>query len=49
VGDVPNVVYPTAALVDREGNRVSIYCGVADTVVCLAHGHVSALLDIVRG
>ena len=45
VGDVPNVVFPTAALVDREADRVSIYYGGADTVVCLAHGHLSEILD----
>ena len=38
VGDVPNVVFPCAALVDTERDRLSIYYGAADTVVCLAHG-----------
>jgi beta-1,4-mannooligosaccharide/beta-1,4-mannosyl-N-acetylglucosamine phosphorylase len=42
VGDVQNVVFPTAALVD--GDRVSIYYGAADTVTCLAHGHLSDLV-----
>ena len=45
VGDVPNVVFPTAALVDRKADRVSIYYGGADTMVCLAHGHPSGILD----
>jgi beta-1,4-mannooligosaccharide/beta-1,4-mannosyl-N-acetylglucosamine phosphorylase len=48
VGDVPNVVFPCAALVDRDGDRLSIYYGGADTVVCLAHGHLSEVLDFVR-
>jgi beta-1,4-mannooligosaccharide/beta-1,4-mannosyl-N-acetylglucosamine phosphorylase len=48
VGDVPNVVFPCAALVDRDADRVSIYYGGADTVVCLAHGHLSELLAFVR-
>jgi beta-1,4-mannooligosaccharide/beta-1,4-mannosyl-N-acetylglucosamine phosphorylase len=48
VGDVPNVVFPCAALVDREADRVSVYYGGADTVVCLAHGHLSELLAFVR-
>ena len=39
VGDVPNVVFPCAALVD--GDRISIYYGAADTVTCLAHGYIS--------
>jgi len=48
VGDVPNVVFPCAALVDREADRVSIYYGGADTVTCLAHGHLSEILAFVR-
>jgi beta-1,4-mannooligosaccharide/beta-1,4-mannosyl-N-acetylglucosamine phosphorylase len=44
VGDVPNVVFPCAALVD--GDRISIYYGAADTVVCLAHGYVSEILGL---
>lgn len=48
VGDVPNVVFPCAALVDRETDRLSIYYGAADTVTCLAHGHISEILDFVR-
>jgi beta-1,4-mannooligosaccharide/beta-1,4-mannosyl-N-acetylglucosamine phosphorylase len=46
VGDVPNVVFPCAALV--EDDRVSIYYGGADTVVCLAHAYLSELLEFVR-
>ena len=48
VGDVPNVVFPCAALVDREADRISIYYGAADTVVCLAHGQLSEILEFVR-
>ena len=48
VGDVPNVVFPCAALVDHDADRISVYYGGADTVVCLAHGHLSELLDFVR-
>ncbi len=44
LGDVPNVVFPGSALVDREGDRLTIYYGAADTVVCLAHGHLSEVL-----
>ena len=49
IGDVPNVVFPCAALVERENDRLTIYYGGADTVVCLAHGHLSEILDFVRG
>jgi beta-1,4-mannooligosaccharide/beta-1,4-mannosyl-N-acetylglucosamine phosphorylase len=44
VGDVPNVVFPCAALVDHELDRLSVYYGAADTVVCLAHGRLSEVL-----
>ena len=49
VGDVPNVVFPCAALVDRDADRVSIYYGAADTVTCLAHAHLSELVAFARG
>ena len=48
VGDVPNVVFPCAALVDRDTDRVSIYYGAADTVTCLAHAHLSEIVEFVR-
>lgn len=48
VGDVPNVVFPCAALLDRPTGRVSIYYGAADTVTCLAHGYLSEILASLR-
>ncbi len=48
VGDVPNVVFPCAALVDAARDRITIYYGGADTVVCMAHAHLSELLAFVR-
>ena len=48
IGDVPNVVFPCAALVDHVADRVSIYYGAADTVVCVAHAHLSELVAFVR-
>jgi beta-1,4-mannooligosaccharide/beta-1,4-mannosyl-N-acetylglucosamine phosphorylase len=48
VGDVPNVVFPCAALVDRGRDRLTVYYGGADTVVCLAHGHLSEVVASVR-
>jgi beta-1,4-mannooligosaccharide/beta-1,4-mannosyl-N-acetylglucosamine phosphorylase len=48
VGDVPNVVFPCAALVDRRADRLTIYYGGADTVVCIAHAHLSEVLAFVR-
>jgi len=48
VGDVPNVVFPCAALVDEPADRLTVYYGGADTVVCMAHGHLSEVLAFVR-
>ena len=48
VGDVQNVVFPCAALVDQATDRVTIYYGAADTVTCLAHGYISEIIDSLR-
>jgi beta-1,4-mannooligosaccharide/beta-1,4-mannosyl-N-acetylglucosamine phosphorylase len=45
-GDVPNVLFPTAALSDTE--KVAIYYGAADTVVGLAFGYLQEILDFVK-
>ncbi len=49
VGDVPNVVFPCAALVDRATDRLAVYYGGADTVVCLAFGRLSDIIAAARG
>ena len=46
-GDVPNVAFPCAALVDAGTGRLAIYYGGADTVVCLAFGHVAEVVSFV--
>jgi beta-1,4-mannooligosaccharide/beta-1,4-mannosyl-N-acetylglucosamine phosphorylase len=48
VGDVPNVAFPCAALVDAGRDRLTIYYGGADTVVCMAHGSLSEVIEFVR-
>jgi len=48
VGDVPNVAFPCAALCDADTGRLAVYYGGADTVVCLAFGHVDELIDFTR-
>lgn len=45
VGDVPNVVFPCAALADAATGRIAIYYGAADTVTCLAYADVDELVD----
>ena len=48
VGDVPNVVFPCAAIVDSDTQRMAIYYGAADTVVALAYARVNELVDFVK-
>lgn len=45
VGDVPNVVFPCAALYDQPTGRIAIYYGGADTVTALAFCKVDEVLD----
>jgi len=49
VGDVPNVVFPCAALVDPPTGRMAIYYGGADTVTCLAFAYLHEVVEFVRG
>ena len=44
VGDVPNVVFPTAMLCDAPTGRLAIYYGAADTVTALAFGYADELV-----
>ena len=48
VGDVPNVVFPCAALTDAETGRIAIYYGGADTVVALAFTTVDEVIDFIK-
>lgn len=48
VGDVPNVVFPCAALVDSATGRLALYYGGADTVVAVAFGYVHELVQFIR-
>ena len=47
VGDVPNVVFPCAALADADTGRIAIYYGAADTSVALAFTTVDDVIDYV--
>ena len=48
MGDVPNVVFPCAALHDAESGKIAVYYGCADTVTGLAFTTVDKLLDYVK-
>jgi len=45
-GDVPNVVFPCAALCD--GEKVAVYYGAADTVVGMAFCHLDEMLGFIK-
>ncbi|WP_331487653.1 glycoside hydrolase family 130 protein [Anaerocolumna sp. AGMB13025] len=48
VGDVPNVVFPCAALTDAATGRIALYYGCADTVTGLAFTTVNDLMDYMK-
>jgi len=48
VGDVPNVVFPCAALHDAETGRIAVYYGAADTVTGLAFGYVDDIVQFTK-
>lgn len=48
VGDVPNVVFPCAALTDAETGRIALYYGAADTSVALAFTTVGETIDFIK-
>lgn len=45
-GDVPNVLFPCAALHDTD--KVAVYYGAADTVVGLAFGYIPQIIDFLK-
>jgi len=48
VGDVPNVVFPCAALTDADTGRIAIYYGCADTVTGIAFTTVNELMEYMK-
>jgi beta-1,4-mannooligosaccharide/beta-1,4-mannosyl-N-acetylglucosamine phosphorylase len=48
VGDVPNVVFPCAALADGPTGRIALYYGCADTVTGLAFAQADELIAFAR-
>ena len=48
VGDVPNVVFPCAALADALTGRIAIYYGCADTVTGLAFCQVDDVMEFIK-
>ena len=48
VGNVPNVVFPCATLLDAPTGRLAIYYGCADTVTGLAFAYIHDIIDFVK-
>jgi len=48
VGDVPNVVFPIATLVDGKTGRLALYYGCADTSVSVAYAQLDELIAFVK-
>ena len=48
IGDVPGVVFPTGAVLDRDSNQLCIYYGVADKVVALATADLGEIIDFLK-
>ena len=46
VGDVPNVIFPCAAL--HEDNKLAVYYGAADTHVAIAFGHLDEVVAFTK-
>ena len=46
VGDVPNVIFPSAAV--TQGDAIRIYYGCADTCVSIAEGTISDIVNFVK-
>jgi beta-1,4-mannooligosaccharide/beta-1,4-mannosyl-N-acetylglucosamine phosphorylase len=47
IGDINNVVFASAAVVEDDG-EVKVYYGAADTSVCVATGNLQELVDLTR-
>ena len=47
-GDVPNVIFPCAALHSEKEDKLALYYGAADTVTSVAFGHISEIVDFVK-
>jgi predicted GH43/DUF377 family glycosyl hydrolase len=48
LGDAPNVVFPTGLVADPANDQLRLYYGAADTVVAMATGRLSEVLDYLR-
>jgi len=48
VGFVPNVVFPTATLLDDKTGKLDVYYGSADTYVCMASANIKDVIAFIK-
>jgi beta-1,4-mannooligosaccharide/beta-1,4-mannosyl-N-acetylglucosamine phosphorylase len=48
LGDVPNVVFPVATLLDEKTGRLTLYYGCADTCVGVAYARLSDVIEFTK-
>ena len=48
IGDVPNVVFPCAALHDSQTGRIAVYYGAADTTTCIAFSYIQDIIEHIK-
>jgi len=48
IGDVFNVVFPTAAVTSPGSDEIDLYYGCADTRIGLAHGNIREIVDYIK-
>ena len=48
LGDVPDVVFPTGAILDRNANEFRLYYGAADSTVGLALADPAELIEYIK-
>ena len=48
VGDVPNVVFPTAAIVFEDTGQIRLYYGAADTYVAMATAQLGEVIEFIK-
>jgi len=48
VGDVPNVIFPSAATLENDGRTVRVYYGCADTCISMAEAELADVLEFVK-
>lgn len=47
-GFVPNVIFPTSTLIDKDTGRIALYYGAADTYTCLAFGYIDEIVAYIK-